>query len=273
MKITIPMSLDGIVADLNGIGALLTAKEWHRAALVYAITKRPGKGTYVADLGNDNSIISKISCEEFARLGITGLSHHMTVAVYHDAWQFAINAGEAKPVNLGDEVELPSMPWPPTDPRTGSFQQRIVTQVRNAEPETRAQIACELLSEPEVAEQVVADNQVREVIEDIVGDDPAAVARINQKYSRRHPAPPRHEPERSPLTAAASLTAFSAWVAEGERVVSDVIADVMDGQADPALLVTPNKDLAVLLARLEVAANVSKDFDSAVADILNGGRQ
>jgi hypothetical protein len=139
-----------------------------------------------------------------------------------------------------------------------------LSRTRNLPPERKAELARELLAEPEVAEHIF------DAIEDKIADDPAATARVNQKAEQRRPTPPRHEPKRNALSAAASLTAYSAWVADGERVVSEVVADVLDGQADPALLTEPNRNLAVLLARLQSAADSNKDFDSALADILNG---
>lgn len=130
----IPATIKDAVNQLNGLGDLLTAKEWERAAIVYAFTR---DGT-----GRDNAIRSETTTDgytarQFADLGITGLKSDATVRIYRKAWQAAIDADKAKPVSPGDEVSEPDMSWPPTDPRTGNFQKRVATQYSNAGLETQ----------------------------------------------------------------------------------------------------------------------------------------
>lgn len=108
MKITIPASLDEAKASLNGIGALLTAKEWERAAIVWAFT-RDGRG-------QPNRSTAILTMKEFAALRITGLSSENQVGLYRKAWQTAIDDGHAQPVKPGDEIELPDRKWPPFEP-------------------------------------------------------------------------------------------------------------------------------------------------------------
>ena len=114
MNIVIPRTIEAAVETLNGIGGLLTAKEWERAAIVYAFTKpQQGKRTSLASEGG------RLSTEEFARLGITGLRGANTVWAYRKVWTEAMEDGavEAKP---GKTVTLPTRDWPGT--KTGATE-------------------------------------------------------------------------------------------------------------------------------------------------------
>lgn len=102
----IPESMAGAIKELNGIGALLTAKEWERAAIVYAFTTDQ-QGTNQHQRKSANAL----GISEFARLGITGLRNHEQVSDYRKAWQSAIDDGQAIPVHPGDDVDLPTVPW------------------------------------------------------------------------------------------------------------------------------------------------------------------
>jgi hypothetical protein len=76
-SITIPASLDDAVDELNGIGELITARKWERAAIVAAYVRLDGSGRNARD---------------FARLGIVGLTTPTSVTKYVQAWLDA-NAG------------------------------------------------------------------------------------------------------------------------------------------------------------------------------------
>lgn len=66
------------VLDLKGLGELVTASEWKRAAIVWAFTAdgRKSKDVY--------------SVTDFAGLGISGLSSKPSVIKYRKAWAKAI---------------------------------------------------------------------------------------------------------------------------------------------------------------------------------------
>jgi hypothetical protein len=103
-KINIPGTIDEAVASLTGIGALLTAKEWERAAIVAAfVSLSEGKGK--------RNVSSDISPVEFAALGIVGLKSKNTVWAYAQAWQEAINQGKAVAAEPGATVALPDLTW------------------------------------------------------------------------------------------------------------------------------------------------------------------
>jgi hypothetical protein len=103
-KINIPGTIDEAVASLTGIGALLIAKEWERAAIVAAfVTLSEGKGKRNAR--------TSISPVEFAALGVVGFKSKDTVRAYAQAWQEAINQGKAVAAEPGATVALPDLTW------------------------------------------------------------------------------------------------------------------------------------------------------------------
>lgn len=135
--ITIPTA-EELTSTLAGLDRLLTAKEWERAAIVYAFTRtgEPGRPA-----GNDpTSGRFPVPVREFSRLGLAGLSKPDTVTMYRNRWQEAIDAGFACSVKPGDEIELPDLEWPPT--RTGTDGDRRT--------ESKVQKVTEYLSDPEV---------------------------------------------------------------------------------------------------------------------------
>jgi hypothetical protein len=107
-SITIPKTIESAKTALGEVGALLTAKSWERAAIVYAFTG-PGQP---GPQGN-RPATPRISFADFARLGIVGLTDNNTVSDYHEAWDKAIKAGAASEVKPGDTISLPKLPWPP----------------------------------------------------------------------------------------------------------------------------------------------------------------
>ncbi len=70
-NITIPASLDEATERLAGLDRLLVAKEWERAALVYAFTREDRGGRPAGNRAETRAV----SCREFARRGIAGLSN------------------------------------------------------------------------------------------------------------------------------------------------------------------------------------------------------
>lgn len=135
---------------LGGLDRLLTAKEWERAAIVYAFTTNEDKGGRPENLSDRGQVSFPASISAFAGLGFAGLLKRQTVAMYRSRWQDAIDQGLASPVSPGDEIELPDVEWPPT--RTGTDG--------DAKVESRIQKVTEYLSDPEVR----GDERVAEVV-------------------------------------------------------------------------------------------------------------
>jgi hypothetical protein len=109
-KITIPSTVEEAATALGGLEALLTAKEWQRAAIVAAFVKiGEGRGK---SIGNSSSAISPV---RFAKLKINGLQSENTVRMYVQRWLDAHDGVHPEP---GAQVLLPETPWPVT--RTGT---------------------------------------------------------------------------------------------------------------------------------------------------------
>jgi hypothetical protein len=99
---------------LGGIERLLTAKEWERAAIVWAFTTNDDVGGRPRK-GHETSTRFPVSISQFARLGLAGLTKPETIRRYRNAWQDAIDRGKAQPVRPGDDnIEIPDLPWPPS---------------------------------------------------------------------------------------------------------------------------------------------------------------
>lgn len=108
--IRIPKTVEAAVGTLNGLGALLTAKEWERAAILAAFV--------VPDKGNGNrreSDGSGESASAFARRGVAGLRDATTVLRYVAAWE-ALGVGRPTPGETFNIEMLP--PWEAAAPRS-----------------------------------------------------------------------------------------------------------------------------------------------------------
>lgn len=163
--------------SLAGLDRLLTAKEWERAAIVYAFTTNNGRGGDTRAMPETGHCFP-VPIAEFARLGLAGLAKRDTVAMYRQRWQEARDKGLAPSVEPGDEIELPDLPWPPT--RTGTDG--------DAKVESRVEKVTEYLADPEVQEDPrvakavssvahAQQTQLRKVTEEAIV---AAVAEANQ---------------------------------------------------------------------------------------------
>lgn len=109
MKFKIPAT--AVAADKLSIklGEEATAREWKRAAMVYARVRVQAEQGRPSDEEKVKSDL--LSPAEYAALGIHGLCSKNTVRRYWQAWSNAITEGLAEPVSLGDEVELPDAEW------------------------------------------------------------------------------------------------------------------------------------------------------------------
>jgi hypothetical protein len=102
----IPTS-EELASRLAGIDGLLTAKQWERAAIVFAYTQ--------VQTGRRNGrrpTPPRMNLREFARHGYAGLTTNKSVEHYRNAWIRAIEVGQAAPVGPGDTTYLPTMPFP-----------------------------------------------------------------------------------------------------------------------------------------------------------------
>lgn len=102
----IPNNIEDAVLGLKGLGELMTAQEWQRAAIVWAFTYE-GKNQYAC------SDVSRHSLSQFAKLEIAGLASRNTILKYRKAWALAIAEGHATDVKPGDLIDLPDVEWKP----------------------------------------------------------------------------------------------------------------------------------------------------------------
>jgi hypothetical protein len=108
--ITLPTGIE-LRDALAGIERLITAKEWERAAIVYAFTT----GDDVGGRPTAREVVqfpeSPCSIRKFAELGFQGLRTQDTVRRYRQIWKTAIDKGYAVEVHPGDVVDLPTVEW------------------------------------------------------------------------------------------------------------------------------------------------------------------
>lgn len=106
--INIPSSTEECVNELSSVGALITAKEWTRAAIVTALVgPAPGR----TGRPKSSEVRTYMTVIELAAKGIVGLSSTNTVERYRDIWC------AYRPVpQFGEAVDLTGLPkFPPTD--------------------------------------------------------------------------------------------------------------------------------------------------------------
>lgn len=190
-KIHVPDSLAEAIASLNGIDGLLTAKEWERAAIVFAFTAEGGTPGPKVDRGG----FTAISCREFAALGIAGLRSDQTVRRHRKAWQDAIDRGKAVAVQPGSEVTLPDLPWGETyvSERSGTGRHKSLeipvtsdesmTGWFESNPQHAARVAQAALAGMTSQEQAdLIDTQLRDA--EVMKSARPAIATATSRYDR-----------------------------------------------------------------------------------------
>jgi len=97
----IPPTWTAAKQALGNLEGLVTAKEWERAAIVWAFTE-PGRG------GPRTSRQSvKLSVKEFSEQGISGLRSQDTVRFYRSQWDRAMRDAGARAAEPGKTLTLP----------------------------------------------------------------------------------------------------------------------------------------------------------------------
>ena len=194
-SITIPATIEAAKQQLGGIGKLLTAKEWERAAIVYAfttdeVTGRGNRGTSTA-----------LSARAFAELGITGLKSDRTVREYRKAWQEAMKDG-APDVKPGDTFTMPNLPWPPgfIEQRRGSHATtaEVEAGVRKLIEDQPEKVVAELAQNPESFRKATAPgSRSRKVLVEAIAELPSVGDEVTEATAavREARAMPKPEPE------------------------------------------------------------------------------
>jgi hypothetical protein len=174
-KVKIPATAGDAIHSLNGIDALLVAKHWERAAIVYAFTHNNGRGR-----PPKNAETGLYSISDFARLGIMGMSETQ-VGAYRKAWESAMADGAAD-VKPGDVITLPTLPWKDHfGEATPAVQERTARSFIRDNPDAIERIVKE---NPqlgvEIARQVVATPATRVSVE----------SRMAEHHRERDAVPP-----------------------------------------------------------------------------------
>jgi hypothetical protein len=105
--IKIPPTVPAITDRLGTLEGLITARQWERAALIWAATY---EGVNQNDPPAQKGAGGRLAIAAFAGLGIHGLSKRDTVAAYRAQWRRAMDHG-APDVGPGDTVAVPDLPW------------------------------------------------------------------------------------------------------------------------------------------------------------------
>jgi hypothetical protein len=175
-RVIIPSTVDDAVDQLGGLHRLIQAREWERAAIVFAFTRDDApKAHRVMDRNNHE----RMSFREFAEQGISGLTTHVTVARYHRAW-----ATTGNPVRPGQVVNLSGLgPFPPDDQITDPDRRTYLNDSAEAEgagTQSTQQIATHL---PAMKAAIKGDSKVAaaaraaldEVHDEFVAGRPASI--------------------------------------------------------------------------------------------------
>lgn len=193
-SITIPKTIEAAKAALGAVGALLTAKNWERAAIVYAFAESKEQGSTAG-----NTAV-KMSFTAFAALKIVGLTDRETVADYHRAWQWAIDNGMASEVKPGDEVTLPTAAWPPGIIGGETGEQMRERVVRTAIKQNPEKVIKELVEKnPESFRKAMAPgSESRETLVEAVADMSSVADEVTQRVAEKRAANPVHRNPRTP---------------------------------------------------------------------------
>jgi hypothetical protein len=174
----IPRTAERCVDALAEAGALITAKEWSRAAIVAALVgPARGKGYRSQEVSSD-----LLTVDDLTAKGIVGLSTHNTVERYRDAWH------TVRPTpTLGERVDLDGLPdWPPNSKTadTAPGAQKIRDVKSNASAVAKA------MEDPAFANRVVERStpQARDSMRVAVSADDAEYARGLRRSAKANEA-------------------------------------------------------------------------------------
>lgn len=219
-KLKIPATIEQATQELNGLGALLTAKNWARAAIVYAFTE-PQQNQHAVR----KSV--QLGIREFARLGITGLTVAEDVGYYRNAWQTAVDDGQAQPVEPGQSVVLPDRAWPPS-PRARDTKDVVRSAIRN---------------HPEKIAEVLAEAAMADPVAELLADEPGFTfgALLNEKRRTRN------ETVREALPETPRDIDYSTDLRAGVNRLMPVLHAMRDGKWHPDVM---EQTLITFLAQL-----------------------
>lgn len=154
---------------IEGVGKLLTASQWDRAAIVWAYVhceQAPGGDRQSTIAKNSNASDKPYTPESFAALGFAGLRSKDTVRAHWKRWQEAVDSGHAMPVKPGDPIPGVALPWEravkpkkKTEKPAAQSKSKSKTEPATAKPETPAT----------PSKKLVDNTTIRDVVESMPG--------------------------------------------------------------------------------------------------------
>jgi hypothetical protein len=239
-SIQIPRTVREAKNTLTGHAALLTKTEWARSAIVRSFT------------ADDDA-----SLEEFAALGIVGLTNVDTIRHHRAAWQMAMEKGLVKEVRPGQTTKLPDLEFPANDTvgrtirdedRRDALRQQAAddgvgpSKVMDVASNPRA-VATALKADPQFVSKLIghlpssvagtiAARMIKSSPEaaDAIIDDPTAHAAVigaaAGRAGERHPAKHRDAPE--PMSRLLHILNVAAVLKEA-RTMRDLVLNKFEG--------------------------------------------
>jgi hypothetical protein len=239
--VQIPRTIRSAERALGGIDGLLTAKEWERAAIVYAFTYEGKAGnpnlTTSREIGSDQQVSDQqLTIIEFTKEEINGLRTQDAVRHYRSAWKTAIRQGKAADIRPGQKAALPDSKFPPFRPniqnptrREALLQQAEADglegpgKVLDVASNPKA-VASALKADSEFAKRVVKDSDVLHAVTQAVIDNATDEADLrNPARAHASPARPANRSEPPTKTVLRELTAAKA-AHDAHVLVGEVIA-------------------------------------------------
>lgn len=206
-------TLKGLDAQMKGLGGLLTATQWQRAAIVFAWTE-PGAGN-----GGSASSSRRLSLRDFARRGYVGLSASNTVTYNRRAWEKGMADG-LPDLRPGDDIPTVTLPWDRYYDSTGDAANERHIRRAMSDPEEVARV---IRTYPEAAEAVTT----------AVAEDPAAELRVTQKsWAKRSGANKVPAPLR-PVTPMLPSRDYDAEFSDAFAVIDQCLRARSNGEWTP----------------------------------------
>jgi hypothetical protein len=176
--IKIPKSIETAQEQLASLDGLITAKQWDRAAIVWAFTY---EGTNRFDSGTE---LDRYSVTAFAGRGIKGLASKTSVIAYRKAWRDAMEMIGVPDVKPGETVETPALTFPPVsleDPRYRKVANREAIEAQAQEDGTSTSKALDIAkNKPAMAAAIKASPEVAKAAEEALTT--RAAANLEKSY-------------------------------------------------------------------------------------------
>jgi|GEM_PF-5783335 len=157
--ITIPATRKEMVTTLTGWQNLITATQWSKAATLAAFVELPGKGGDRKSDQRSKVTFDRMTCDEFAALGIAGLRSKNTIRAYVRRW-----IATTRPIpQPGDQVDLDGLPeWDTEEAAPATAE--VMPAPPTKEPAPKRRKWDDLTPEEQAADNAIAEEGARELV-------------------------------------------------------------------------------------------------------------